>query len=351
MSGKISNNDYLVLSNFLSREFGLFFDAAKVTYLENRVLPLLAAMNCRDMNHFVADIQNNMSRRSQLLDALTTNETWFFRHPRHFDILRDEVLPALIRGKTKTGKREISIWSAGCSIGAETFSIAITVHEMIKELTDWKITIIGSDISAKAINRALNGNYTISELKLLSNMLLSRYFFPTSPDIYQIKPEIQAMVNFESMNLLDTWPDRTFDVIFCRNTMIYFKEETKEKLTERFYGILTPDGTFFTSATETLHWQGENKFERIFLHGEYIYRKILGGNSYILYRFKTPSDLLRALNILVKSNLEYQLMSIPQSTPASPKKAIYIPKDLENDVDRMFGDVALQSMSREEFTK
>lgn len=348
---KLSPNTFAQLRDFLSREFGLFFEASKVTFLENRILPFIEKLNCVDMNQFIAKIQEHPEHRRKLLDALTTNETWFFRHPRHFDILREEILAPLVKARQKKGPRTISIWSAGSSIGAEAFSIAITVREVLPDLRDWEIRIIGSDLSAEAIARANKGIFSVKELNLLSHALLTKYFLPVPDNAFQVKPELRAMVEFEQMNLLDQWPNRTFDVIFCRNTMIYFHEETKATLTERFYKALAAEGTFFTSATETLHWKGENAFEKLFIRGEYIYRKRSRGRPFILYRFHTPADLLRALNILVKFHFDYQLQNVPQEAPNHPRKAIFIAKAFEEKVDQIFADASLKTAGREEILK
>ncbi len=351
MNRKLSPHEYILVRDFFSREFGLFFDPSKVTFLENRLMPVFEEAGCTDMVAFLARIHSDPDRRKRILDAVTTNETWFFRHPRHFDILREQVLNQLLRERAKAGNRRIGIWSAGCSIGAETFSLAITLRETIKNPADWSVTLIGSDISTAALARAREGIYSAEELKLLSNMLLSKYFIPVSHGCFQVKPDLMAMVEFENRNLLSDWPERSFDVIFCRNTMIYFHESTKAALTERFFKALSPNGVFFTSATETIHWGEQGGFAKEFIHGEYIYRKTAQAKNFVLYKFRTPSDLLKALNLLVKSQHEYHLLPIPQATPASPKKAIFIPKGLSGIVERLFSEASLSSASREEITR
>lgn len=343
MVGKLSSNDFLQLRDFLSREFGLFFEITKMTFLENRVLPLVEKLEITDMNALIALIQNDSEKRAEFLDALTTNETWFFRHPRHFDILREDVLPAMIKEKIKQDRKEIMIWSAGSSIGAEAYSIAITLSEVLRDRTGWKIRIIGSDISRQALSRAIQGVYAQSEIRLIANSVLARYFVPYSNAAYCLKPEFESWMSFEETNLLNNWPDRRFDIIFCRNTMIYFKEETKAKLTERFYRNLNPDGYFFTSATETLHWTGDNEFERVFLRGEYVYRKRDQARAQVVFQFLTPADLLRALNLLVKANVEYTLQNVPQREPHAPKKVILVPKHLEANVCRLLHEACLRT--------
>jgi len=212
------------------------------------------------------------------------------------------------------------------------------------------VQIIGSDISHQALDRARQGIYTSSEIRLLSNLLLTRYFTPADAGMYSVKQELKDLVQFEFRNLLeDQWPDREFDVIFCRNTMIYFKEETKAKVTERFYRALRTGGIFVPGATESLHWKGEGEFRQEFLRGEYIYHKHPGRREFLMLRFSTSSELLRALNLLVRCHYEYQLKPIPQISPIAPKKALVIPERLVERVEKMLTEADVKPLSRETF--
>ncbi|MBI3039228.1 chemotaxis protein, partial [bacterium] len=123
-SPRLTSAEYQALREFFSNEFGLFFDPSKMTFLENRIIPLMRSMNCDLITEFISIIQKDPEWRGQLLDTLTTNETWFFRHPSHFEILQEDILPNLVEKREKSGKRQLIIWSAGCSIGAEAYSIA-----------------------------------------------------------------------------------------------------------------------------------------------------------------------------------------------------------------------------------
>ncbi|HNV68839.1 MAG TPA: protein-glutamate O-methyltransferase CheR [Candidatus Ozemobacteraceae bacterium] len=351
MPDYLSQTQYQQLRDFFSREFGLFFEPNKLTFLENRVLPLMHELKCLDLNHFILEVQGDEEKRARLLNELTTNETWFFRHPRHFDILRDDILPPLIREGMQHRKREISVWSAGGSIGAEAFSIAITLQEALRELSEWRVTIVCSDISRAAIQRAQEGIYSLSELRLLSNTLLTRHFIPLDAERFQVKPELRSLIQFEHLNLVSSWPQRDFDIIFCRNTMIYFREATKKALTERFYRVLKPGGYFFISPTETIHWSGENEVERLFLRGEYVYRKRVQARDYLLYEFHSPSDLLRALNLLVKASIEYHLRSVPPRGPGSPKRALFFPRSLGVEVESLLTKHGVQTAAKSEFSE
>ena len=345
---RLSGAQYVQLRDFFSREFGLYFEPDKLTFLENRIIPLLDELDLTDLNDLLAAITSEKAVRDKVLNALTTNETWFFRHPRHFDILREDILPKLVRERLQNRRREITIWSAGCSIGAEAFSIAITLNEVLRDHEDWTVQIIGWDISPQALERARKGVYSPSELRLLSSLLLTRYFTPTEYGHYAVKKKLKEFVRFEHRNLLDEeWPDRQFDIIFCRNTMIYFKEETKQRLTGRFYEVLRTGGVFFPGATETLHWVGTGEFRQEFLRGEYVYSKQPGTREYLMLCFATSSELLRALNLLVRGKYEYQLKPIPQLSPIAPKKALVVPERLAGRVEKLFQEEEIKPLSRE----
>lgn len=345
-------NAFCQLRDFIAKEFGLYFEASKITFLENRVLPFMLKVKANDINEFIKVITSNIHLRREFLDLITTNETWFFRHPRHFDILRNDILPDIAKLKLKQENPSLQIWSAGSSIGAEAYSIAIIIKELENLFKNWNIKIIGSDISAEAIKRAQAGIYNTQEVRYLSKILLNKYFYPVSNEMYKIKPELENIVEFEQLNLLEEWPsNRKFDIIFCRNTMIYFQEETKKILTERFYKVLEPNGILFLSATETLHWGLNKDFEKIFIRGEYIYKKVGQKQMYILYKFHTPADLLKALNTVLKSNIEYNLQSVPQKTPNQPKRAIYFTKSLEPKIEELFNIYNVRYASKETIEK
>ncbi len=162
---------------------------------------------------------------------------------------------------------------------------------------------------------------------------------------------MRELVQYEHLNLVSSWPPREFDVIFCRNTMIYFREATKKSLTERFYRVLKPGGYFFISPTETMHWSGENEVERLFQRGEYVYRKRVQARDYLLYEFRSPSDLLRALNLLVKASIEYHLRSVPPRTPGAPKRALFFPRVLGTDVEKLLTQNGVTTAAKSEFSE
>ena len=205
--------------------------------------------------HLQELIQLLQSRRMPMLEravaeAMTINETSFFRDVRPFDLLRTELLPELIEKRRNT--RSLRIWSAACSTGQEAYSLAMLILEHFPQLATWNIRIEGTDLSAEVVDRAKTGAYHRIEINrgLPARNILR--FFHQSGDEWTVKPELRALCNFRQANLCAAqlpFPDR-FDVIFLRNVMLYFSQETRKKLMANVHRVLAPDGVLFLGASE-----------------------------------------------------------------------------------------------------
>ena len=336
MSTRFSAREISDFCLYLNREYGLSFPPARYSFVENRVEPILKAFDCITLADIAGKARKDLKLRIELLNCLTTNETRFFRHPEHFKILREHILPTLLEGMRQTGDNRLRIWSAGCSIGAELYSIMFTILEAVPEVARLNIQLTGSDISSDAIERARSGIYAASELKLLSEKMLAKFFSKHSHNSWQVLPEYRRYCSFEMLNLLDSWPARSYDIIFCRNTMIYFDESNKDKIARRFFKVLEPGGYYLTSANEMLKAGAQKDFTQIFIENEIVYRKIQQTNELQLVRFKTPTDLLRALNLLKNNGFFFQLEKIPQEHNLAPRRAIYLRKRESAKVEELF---------------
>ena len=252
MHTRFSPSELEEFCGFLKQEFGLSFSSEKYQQLENRIQPILKSFSIRKLCDVIIESKKDIRLRMDLVNALTTNETWFFRHPSHFRILTRHIMPVLSAKREKTGDNRLKIWSAGCSIGAETFSILFSLLDS-GGAEKWNLTLIGSDISSEAINRARSGRYFKHELKMVEPHILQKYFTPCDRDCYQVKEEYRQMVEFEILNLLESWPARKFDVIFCRNVMIYFDQPTQEGLVNRYARSLVPGGHLMIGHSESLN--------------------------------------------------------------------------------------------------
>ncbi len=293
--------------SYLSKETGLTFPVIKYSFVLNRITPILKKYNCSIPSDLISKSKQDLKLKIEIVNALTTNETWFFRHPNHFEIIKKDILPVFINQKKD---KTIKIWSAGCSKGAELYSILITLLESMPDISNYRISLLGSDISYEIIQNARKAEFNSNDLKATNQIIIDKYFDKTSNNTYKIKEELKHYVTFEYMNLLENWPPRTFDIIFCRNTMIYFNDETKNELLKRFFKALEFGGFFFTSTNELVDIPIENYgIKKIFLRDEYIYQKTNKVEGLFDLYFNSPTDLLRATNLLRKACYSFQFGS------------------------------------------
>ena len=213
--------------------------------------------------------------KNQIIDAITTQETLFFRDGFPFDALRNKVIPDLIdRRAGAIQPKRLRIWSAACSTGQEAYSIAITLCETIPDVVLWDINILGSDISNAAVRQAIAGRFAKHEIQRgMKPDLLARYF-REEPGGWKIKDELRAMVTFGHRNLLEPFADLgPFDVIFCRNVAIYFDAPTRRDLFLRLAARLTPDGSLFVGSRNVSWTWAFNSFRNIIVGRPIICRK------------------------------------------------------------------------------
>jgi chemotaxis protein methyltransferase CheR len=197
----------------------------------------------------------NATEVPQFVNAITTNLTAFFRETPHFQLLADRVLPEIMARNSKT--RQIRIWSAGCSTGEEPYSIAIVVREVLCNALGWDVKILATDIDSGVLETGKNGIYAedrIADLSAERLRLSFRKGSGTNLGLAKVVPEMQSMISFRQLNLMDAWPMRgLFDIIFCRNVVIYFSKERQRILFDRFANMLTAKGFLFVGHSESLH--------------------------------------------------------------------------------------------------
>jgi chemotaxis protein methyltransferase CheR len=205
-----------------------------------------------------------------LINAITTNLTAFFREPHHFEFLQQRLLPQLI--KANAASRRLRIWSAGCSTGEEPYSLAMTLSKL-PELANWDVKILATDLDANVIAHAEEGVYSQERIQGLSKAMQQRWFMrgrSGNRGLVKVKPELKQWIQFKRLNLLHDWPMRgPFDLIFCRNVVIYFDKQTQSRLFERYAEILRPDGHLFIGHSESLF----KVCERFTSLGHTIYRR------------------------------------------------------------------------------
>ncbi len=192
---------------------------------------------------------------ANLVDALSTNLTSFFRENAHFEYLAKVHLPELIARAGKTNQHRLRCWSAGCSTGEEPYTILMTLAETLPAKPSWDVRLLATDISRPVLRTAAAGRYHVSRLKGVPQAIAERYFVPdrTDPSHVTVSPDLRARAVFNYLNLMESWPFRgPMDFIFCRNVMIYFDKPTQERLVNRYFDILAPGGLLFTGHSESL---------------------------------------------------------------------------------------------------
>ncbi len=244
--------DYEYLRKFLKERSGLDLSADKQYLVESRLSPLARRAGLDGIPDLVQKIKNGDGAVStDVVEAMTTNETFFFRDKVPFDHLRDTILPALIQARA--ARKSLRIWSAASSTGQEPYSIAMCLREKAAALAGWRIEIVATDLSQEVLEKSKAGIYSQFEVQRgLPIQLLVKYF-TQSGDIWQLNGDIRSMVQFHPLNLLQDFSHLgTFDVIFCRNVLIYFDQETKAVIFERLARCLETDGTLLLGAAESV---------------------------------------------------------------------------------------------------
>jgi len=245
--------DFELLSKILKERSGLVLSENKVYLLESRLTPIARKKGMETLDDLINEVR--LRRKEDLLreitDAMTTNESFFFRDSTPFDLFKADVLPGLL--KSRANARRIRIWCAAASTGQEPYSLAMILSEMETQLAGWNIEIIGTDLSKDVLDKARAGVYSQFEVQRGLPIKLLMKYFTQAGEMWQVSEKIRKMVTYKPFNLLDSFRSLgTFDVVFCRNVLIYFHQETKSDVLERLRGQMAEDGTLFLGAAETV---------------------------------------------------------------------------------------------------
>jgi len=244
--------DYDFLRKLLKERSGLDLSADKQYLVESRLLPLARKAGLPGIPELVQRMKSGAEALTvEVVEAMTTNETFFFRDKIPFDHLRDTILPALLQ--SRASRKTLRIWSAAGSTGQEPYSIAMVLKEKAAALLGWRIEIVATDLSQEVLEKSRAGLYSQFEVQRgLPIQLLVKYFTQIG-ELWQINSELRAMVQHKQLNLLQDFSHLgKFDVIFCRNVLIYFDQETKINVFERMAKVIEPDGILTLGAAESV---------------------------------------------------------------------------------------------------
>jgi chemotaxis protein methyltransferase CheR len=256
MSIAITREEMPVWSRYIKEICGIHLDESKGYLVETRLGGLLSESGAANFSElfYKARADTSSKLRGKIIEAITTNETSFFRDTSPFELLRHKLIPDLIDERKGNGARTpIRIWSAACSTGQEAYSTAITLKELLGDLTRYDIRILGTDISNKVVAQASYGEYNRLELERgLPPETLAKHF-AVSGERWRVRDEIRAMATFRTMNLLEPFSfPNPFDIIFCRNVAIYFTEVDKTRLFHNLAKYLARDGCLIIGSTESI---------------------------------------------------------------------------------------------------
>ncbi len=255
---KITPEELKIITGYIHDISGIHLDASKKYLLETRLSVIAEEQGCNNYKELHQKAKRDARKllEKQIIDAISTNETLFFRDNGPFELLRHKILPELIDARTPKSPRlktPIRIWSAASSTGQEVYSIAIILKELLGDTSKYNIKLLGTDISDAAVRQASMGKYNKFEIERgLPREKLNKYF-TLSGGFWKIKDEIRIMANFRKLNLMLPFAGLgKFDIVFCRNVAIYFTLEDRKKLFNKIADILEPDGYLIIGSTESL---------------------------------------------------------------------------------------------------
>jgi chemotaxis protein methyltransferase CheR len=269
-----TDSDFEAVRDFLYATAGISLDDDKRDLVYGRLARRLRANRLGGFSEYLKLLDSSQGEQEMVhfINALTTNLTGFFREPHHFDYLAKNVLPE-VAGRQEFD-REYRIWSAGCSSGEEAYSIAMVVRECMPCADDLEMQILATDLDSSMVARASQGRYSSERIDGLSRPRVNKWFRRidgADPYDVQVDGSLKELIEFRQLNLMHDWPTKgPFDIIFCRNVMIYFDKPTRHKLFERYADCLVDGGYLFVGRSETVHTLSA-RFE---LAGQSIYRKL-----------------------------------------------------------------------------
>ncbi|MFC3034843.1 CheR family methyltransferase [Pseudoalteromonas fenneropenaei] len=264
-----SDADFHKVSDKVYQACGIVLGPHKKEMVYSRLARRIRAVGLKSFADYLAHVDSHAETElTQFINAITTNLTSFFREQHHFDYLANVIVPVLLERNQKS--RRVRIWSAGCSTGEEPYSIAMTIAGKFPKA--WDVKILATDLDSNVLDKARRGEYASSSVTGLSDDKLKAFFLRSNDaSLFKVKPELQQMVHFKRLNLLEPWPmSGPFDLIFCRNVLIYFDKTTKDKLFHGYFEMLAPHGHLFIGHSETMGKE-HHEFKNL---GKTMYQKV-----------------------------------------------------------------------------
>jgi chemotaxis protein methyltransferase CheR len=247
-------------------------DASKGYLIEARLLPLAKQHGFKSTNEFISGVRakGHPDLERRVVEAMTTNETSFFRDVHPFNALRTEILPQM---RTRhASRRSLNVWSAACSTGQELYSFIMLLSEYFPDLATWNLQLIGTDLSEEVLAKAREGTFSQIEVNRGLPAAMMAKYFDRAGMTWQIRPQYRSLARFSKLNLIERWPPMPqFDIVFLRNVLIYFSPETKKGILRKVRQVMAPQSVLFLGAAETTMGL-DSSFERAEIENSVFYR-------------------------------------------------------------------------------
>ena len=268
---EFSRDDFEHIRDLVGDRTGIVLSDHKIDMVYGRLSRRLRQLGIQKFAEYLSRLRDDEHELVEFTNALTTNLTSFFREPHHFDYLRSTGLPTLIKNRPN---KKLRIWSAGCSTGEEPYTIAMTVKEALASHSNWDVKILATDLDTNVVNKAKAGIYTQDRVNGIDQARIKKWFRKGRGDEHagqlKVASELQDIITFKQLNLMHDWPmTGPFDIIFCRNVVIYFNKDTQRELFDRYANYTANDGYLFVGHSESLH----KVSDRFKLIGKTIYHK------------------------------------------------------------------------------
>lgn len=267
----LHDGDFRKIAALVAKKTGIVIDDRKRAFVHGRLGRRLRALGLSDFSEYcrLLDGPDGATEHGMLVNAITTNHTSFFREPHHFEYLTNTILPAIMDAGAPRSRR-LRIWSAGCSTGEEPYTLAMTLRECGLPLDDWDLKILATDLDTNVVAHAAAGVYDADRVQSIPPNFRKRYLVSDGGGRAVMHDALRSMITFKPLNLLEQWPmTGPFDVVFCRNVVIYFDKPTQRRLFDRYADLLRPDGWLVVGHSESLL----NLTDRFQLVGRTIYRR------------------------------------------------------------------------------
>ena len=253
----LSMKNFMTFRNLVYDRCGLNFDSKKIYFVKKRVASRMEILGIDSIEEYFRHLKFHDPKDQEfqeLLNLLTTNETYMFREFEQLAVFAEECLKEVCKRKKENKNNQIRIWCAGCSTGEEAYTLAIILMEMVESFSDWNLKILATDIDTMVLSKAKKGEYSSRSVKYVPDEYLNEYF-QTTGDVFAVKNSVKKLISFKHLNLMDTKEIEyagQFDFVFCRNVLIYFDDASRKEVISQFYEHLEPGGFVFLGHAESI---------------------------------------------------------------------------------------------------